>query len=422
MNILIRQARVVAPHNTNNRKVVDILIEGGAITSIKKNITAKAGVRVIEGRDLCVSAGWVDMQAISCDPGFEHRETLDTLVKCAAAGGFTAVCIHNHNQPALHNKTQIEYIINKTGNRIVDVYPLGTITVGGKGEDLAEMYDMQQSGAVGFSDYKHPIKDAGMMLRALQYSDNIGALIVAHANDQYLSRGGQVNEGETATTLGLKGIPAIAEELMLQRNITLLEYGGGRLHVPTISTRGSIELVKKAKSAGLAVTCGVAAANLLLDDSSLGDFDTNFKLDPPLRSKKDVLALRNALNNGTIDVVVSDHAPYDTESKELEFDLADFGMISLQTAFSCAFQAVQKDGLDNLITALTSRPREILSLPAVSIAEGETANLTIFSTSEKTKLTDKTNESLSRNSPFYDKVLDGKVIGIVNGAKSFFNV
>ncbi len=421
MNILIRQAKVVSPQNPNNRKVVDILIEGGMITSIKKSIAAKAGVKVIEGRDLMVSPGWVDMQSISCDPGFEHRETLDTLVKCAASGGFTAVCIHNHNQPALHNKTQIEYIVNKTGNRVVDVLPLGTITVGGKGEDLAEMYDMQQSGAVGFSDYKHPINDAGMMLRALQYSDNIGALLVAHANDQYLSRGGQVNEGETAVALGLKGIPALAEELMIQRNISLLEYGGGRLHVPTISTRGSIDLVKKAKAAGLAITCGVAAANLLLDDTELENFDTNYKLDPPLRSKKDVTALRAALNNGVIDVVVSDHAPHDPESKELEFDLADFGMISLQTTFSCAYQAVQKAGLETLITALTSRPREILQLPAVTIEEGQTANITIFSTTEKTKLTDKTNESLSRNSPFYNKTLEGKVIGVINGAKSYFN-
>jgi dihydroorotase len=274
------------------------------------------------------------MQAASGDPGFENKETLSSLIKCAASGGFTGVCIHNNNNPALHSKSQIEYIVNNTQNKIVNVYTFGTVTVDAKGKDIAEMYDMTQSGALAFSDYKHPIKDAGTVLRALQYSENVNSFIIAHCHDESISGGGQMNEGETSTALGLKGMPALAEELMVERNISILNATGGKLHIPTISTKGSVDLIKKAKTNGLQISCGVAAVNLLLDDTVLKEFDTNYKLDPPLRTKKDVQALRNALESGVIDVIVSDHLAQDTESKELEFDLADVGIINLQTAFN----------------------------------------------------------------------------------------
>lgn len=421
MNILIRQATIISPGNPNHNKTTDILIEGGIIAEIKKNISTKLNVKVVEGEDLYVSAGWVDMQAVSCDPGFEHKENLDTMIRSAAAGGFTAVCVHNYNNPPLHNKSQIEYLLNKTQNKIVEVLPFGTITHEGKGKDMAEMYDMKLSGAVGFSDHKKAIKDAGMIVRALQYSANIDSFIVAHCNDESISHGGQMNEGETSTMLGLKGIPALAEELMLQRNLSILEYTGGKMHVPTISSRGSVEMIKKAKSAGLNVTCGVAAVNLYLDDSVLKDFDTNFKLDPPLRTRKDVQALRNAVENGTIDVIVSDHLPQDVESKELEFDLADFGMINLQTAFNCALEGMKEKNIETVIKCLTDNPRRILDLEPVTVTEGKSANLTIFSVKGSTTLNDDENLSRSRNSPFMGQALSGKVIGIVRGSKSFFN-
>jgi dihydroorotase len=376
---------------------------------------------VIEAAGLCVSSGWLDMQVVSCDPGFEHKEDLDSMIRCAAAGGFTAVCVHSYNQPALHNKAQIEYLINKTKNKVVDVLPLGTITVDGNGKELAEMYDMKTSGAIAFSDYKHPIKDAGMVMRALQYSSNIDSLIVTHCADESMAGGWQMNEGETSTILGLKGIPALAEELMVQRNIAILEYNGGRLHIPTISCKGSIELIKKAKSAGLNISCGVSAAHLYMDDSVLKDFDTNYKLNPPLRAKKDVQALRNAVENGVIDVIVSDHLPQDIESKELEFDHADFGMINLQTAFSCALEGLKEKNIHALVNALTVNPRRILGLEQTDIAEGKEANLTLFSLSEETMLTEKNNHSRSNNSPFFNKALNGRVVGVINGSKSFFN-
>jgi dihydroorotase len=421
MNILIKQATVISPSSTFHNKTVDILIESGVISDIKKSIQAKGNIKVIECAGLHVSLGWMDMQTVSCDPGFEYKENLDTLIKCAAAGGFTTVCVHNYNQPALQSKSQIEYIINKTENKVVDVLPFGTITVEGKGKDMAEMYDMKLSGAKAFSDYKHPIKDAGMVMRALQYASNINSLIITHCNDESISHGGQMNEGETATTLGLKGMPALAEELMIQRNLAILEYTGGRLHIPTISTKGSVELIKKAKANDLNVTCGVAAINLFMDDSALKEFDTNYKLDPPLRTKKDVQILRNAVESGIIDVIVSDHLPQDIESKELEFDLADFGIINLQTAFSCALEGLKEKNLESLLNAFTENPRRILGIEPSIINEGQVANLTLFSLESDTVLNEKNNYSKSRNSPFMGKALKGKVIGVVNGTKSFFN-
>lgn len=421
MNILIKQARILATNSPFYDKTVDILIEGGVIVEIKKNITPKGTVKTIEGSDLQVSNGWVDMQAVSCDPGFEHKETLESVIKGAAAGGFTSVCIHSYNNPALHNKSQIEYVINKTENKLVNILPFGTITVDGKGKDLAEMHDMKKSGAIGFSDYKHAIKDAGMIMRALQYSDNINSFIVTHCDDESISNGGQINEGEVSTTLGLKGIPVLAEELNLQRNLAILEYIGGKLHIPTVSTKGSVEMIKKAKAAGLNVSCGVAAVNLYLDDTTLTEFDTNYKVNPPLRSKKDVQALRNGVTSGVIDVIVSDHFPQDVESKDLEFDLADFGMINLQTAFSCAMEALKDKSIDSIVRSMSDNAYKILEIKTPIIAEGNDANLTVFSLTENTTLTEKTNFSKSKNSPFFGKSLAGRVVGIVNGSKSFFN-
>jgi dihydroorotase len=280
---------------------------------------------------------------------------------------------------------------------------------------------MKSSGAVAFSDYKQPLKDAGTVMRALQYANNIGSFIITHCEDQSLAGGWQMNEGETATTLGLKGLPALAEELMLQRNLSILEYNGGKLHIPTVSSKGSVEIIKKAKSAGLSVTCGVAAANLLLDDGVLKDFDTNYKLNPPLRSKKDVQALRNGIENGVIDVIVSDHLPQDVESKELEFDHADFGMINLQTAFSCALEGLKEKNVYTLVKAFTTNPRHILGLAQPQLEEGSEANLTLFTLSSEATLTEKTNYSKSANSPFMGKALKGRVVGVINGSKSFFN-
>lgn len=420
MTILIKQATVIDPLSDFSGKKVDILVEGGKIIEIKKSIASKANYKVIEGDELMVSNGWVDLQATFCDPILEHKETIETGSKAAAAGGFTAVCVHGYNQCSINNKSTVEYILNKA-DKTVNLLPIGSITVKTEGKELAEMYDMKLAGARAFSDFKHPITHSGLFIRAVQYAHSINSFIIAHCNDLDISRGGQMNEGPTSTSLGLKGMPAIAEEIMLERNISLLEYAGGKLHVPTISTATSVDLIKKAKAKGLNITAGVAAINLMCDDSALSDFDSNYKVDPPLRTKKDVEALRKGIENGTIDAIVSDHNPQDVESKELEFDLADFGIINLQTAFNCIAEAFKNKEIDKAIEALTNSPRKVLGLPISVIKEDVDANLTIFSTKQTSTLTEKNNYSKSKNSPFLNKTLQGKVIGIINGTKASFN-
>ncbi len=417
MNILIKQATIVNPQSASHGKTVDILIERGTITQIKKNIANEKGYKVIEDEDLYVSAGWLDMQANFCDPGYEHKETLESGMKAAARGGFTGICVMSGTNPPIHNKAQVEYLVNRAKESPVDVYPVGTISYNQEGKDLSEMYDMKLAGAVAFSDYKKPVKDAGLILRALQYSQNIGSFIITHADDKTISQGGHMNEGVASTRLGLKGMPALAEELMIQRNLQVLEYAGGKLHIPTVSTRGSIDLIRKAKANGLRVTCGVAAHQLLLDDTQLEGFDTNYKVNPPLRSKDDVNALKRALENGVIDVVVSDHAPQDIESKDLEFDLADHGIAGLQTAFNCLVTAMPKISADKVAECLADNPRHILGMKPVVISENEEANLTLFSLSGKSILTEKDVLSKSKNTPFIGQSLNGRIIGIINHNK-----
>ncbi len=414
MTILIKQATIVDSKSLFHNKTVDILIEKGVITQIKNKIAPTKNSKLIEVKDLFVSAGWIDMQVNFCDPGYEHKETLQTGLSAASKGGFTGVCVMSGTNPPLHNKAQIEYIKSRSLNNIVDVFPIGTVSHEQEGKDLSEMYDMKLAGAFAFSDYKKPIKDAGLVLRALQYASSIDSFIITHCDDKTISHDGQMNEGVTSTKLGLKGIPALAEELMLQRNLQILEYTGGRMHIPTISTKGSVELIKKAKANGLHVTAGVAAYNLFLDDTSLEGFDSNFKVNPPLRSKEDVNALRKALENGIIDVVVSDHAPQDIESKDLEFDLADNGMITTQTAFNCIVSSQSKITSQKIAEVFAENPRTILGIKQQEVAENKLANLTLFTLSGKTVISEKDNASKSKNSPFFGKSMEGKVIASIN--------
>lgn len=419
MNILIRQARVADSQSPYHGKTVDMLVERGIITEIKSAIKADKGLKVIEADGLCVSQGWIDMQADFCDPGFEHKEDLESGIEAARRGGYTGVCLMSGTNPPLHNKAQIEYLLRHSMKYVVDVYPVGTVSHQKEGKDIAEMYDMKLAGAVAFSDYKKPLKDAGLVMRALQYSKGIGSFIITHCDDKSISGDGQMNEGVTSTRLGLKGMPALAEELMVQRNLQILEYTGGKIHFPTVSAKGSLDHIRKAKSAGLQVTAGVAAHYLLLDDSVLESFDTNYKVNPPLRSKDDVNALRKALENGLIDVVVSDHAPQDVESKELEFDLADHGMLGLQTAFACMVTAMPRITAEKVAECLAENPRRILELASATIKENQQANLTLFSLSEKTTLSENDIASRSKNTPFIGKTLNGRVIGVLNNGKVF---
>ncbi len=415
MNLLIKQATIIDSESIYNGKVLDILIEKGKITQLKKSITPEKGVKTIEAENLHVSAGWLDMQVNFCDPGYEHKETMDNGLRTAAKGGFTGVCLMSGTNPPLTNKAQISYVVNKGCDTLVEVYPIGTLSYNQEGKDLSEMYDMQQAGAFAYSDYKKTIKDAGLILRALQYSSNINSFIITHCDDKTISHDGQMNEGVTSTKLGLKGIPALAEEIMLQRNIQILEYTGGKMHIPTISTKGSVELIKKAKAKKLNITCGVAAYNLVLDETELSGFNSNLKVNPPLRTKEDLEALKKGLADGIIDVIVSDHNPQDIESKDLEFDLADNGMIGLESCFGVLNTALnQKVELDKIIKTLTINPRSILNLASVSIKEGVEANLTLFNPNKKEVFVESKITSLNKNSGFIGKELKGVVIAVIN--------
>lgn len=415
MNLLIKQAIIVDSASIYNGKKVDVLIEKGVITQIKKAINPEKGIKIIEGENLHVSSGWLDMQVNFCDPGYEHKETLDNGLKTAAKSGFTGVCIMSGTNPPLSNKSQINYVVTKAKGSLVDVFPIGTLSYNQEGKDLSEMFDMQQAGATAFSDYKKSVKDAGLILRALQYASNINSFIITHCDDKTISHDGQMNEGVASTKLGLKGIPALAEEIMLQRNIQILEYTGGKMHIPTISTKGSVELIKKAKAKKLNISCGVAAYNLVLDETELSGFNSNLKVNPPLRTKEDIEALKKGIADGIIDVIVSDHFPQDIESKDLEFDLADNGMIGLESCFGALNTALnQKVALDKIIETLTTNPRRILNIEASSIKEGVEANLTLFNPTTKEVFSESKIMSLNKNSGFIGKELLGTVVAVIN--------
>jgi dihydroorotase len=421
MNILIKSATVIDPSSPHHGKVVDLLVENGVISSIRAKINADKNIKVIDLPNMHISAGWMDMQVSFCDPGFEHKEDLESGIRAAAAGGFTAVATVSGTNPPIHSKAEVQYIINKTNNAIVNVHPLGALSHNREGKDISEMYDMKQAGAVAFSDDKRPVSDAGLLMRALLYSKNFNGLIITHCDERSISLDGKMNEGEVSTTLGLKGIPALAEELMISRNISLAEYTGAPIHIANISTQGSVELIRQAKARGTRVTASVNAYNLALDDSALVGFDSNFKLDPPLRGRTDIDALKKGITDGTIDVITSDHRPQDIESKDVEFDHASHGMIGLETMFALLNTNRGKTRLDHIIRALTSGPRQVLQLEPVTIAEGELANITLFDPDAEWTFEKKNIRSRSFNSPFIGSRFKGKALGIVNGKQVQIN-
>ena len=414
MNILIKSARIVEPGSSYNGKVMDILIENGIITSIASKISPKKSIKTIEADNLHVSTGWLDMQVSFCDPGYEHKEDLSSGVKAAVAGGFTGVAVVSSTNPPIHSKAEVEYIKNKTAGSIVDVYPVGALSYKQEGKDISEMYDMHLAGAVAFSDDKKAIHDAGLLMRALLYAQNFGGVIMTHCDEKAISLEGKMNEGVTSTMLGLKGIPALAEEMMVNRNIFLAEYTKAPVHISNISTQKSVALIKQAKANGLKITASVNAYSIALDETALTGFDSNYKLNPPLRTKADIEALRNGIADGTIDAITSDHRPQDIESKDVEFDYASNGMIGLESAFGLINSNREKIKLETIIKALTVNPRNILKLAQPKIAEGQEANLTLFNPDAEWVFEKKAIQSKSANTPFIGATFKGKVLGVVN--------
>lgn len=416
MNLLITSAIVIDPNSSFHQKTVDILIENGVITAIAPTIPAD-GYDVFDATGKYVSPGFFDLNCNIGELGLETKENLQTGTKAAAAGGFTGLALMPNSNPPVHSKAEVEYLVNKAQGNLVNIYPLGAISQKREGKDLAEMYDMYQSGAKAFTDGNRPVQDAGLMERALLYAQGFNALILSYPEDIAIAGKAKVHEGETSTLLGMKGIPALAEELMIARDLYLAEYTDSAIHFSTVSARRSVELIREAKKKGLKVTCDVAVHHLLLTDKALLGFDSQYKVKPPLRTQTDVDALIKGLNDGTIDAIVSQHTPHEVEFKDVEFEIAEYGMIALQTALPLLLQA----GLspEVIVEKMAVNPRYILGVPAAVIAEGQQANLTVLDTTAEWTFTKQNNQSKSYNSPFIGQNLKGGAVLTINNNQLF---
>lgn len=414
MKHLLKSATVIQKSSPFHKKTVDILIENGTIQDIKSNIEDSEAI-TIQSDSLHVSSGWIDLNANFCEPGQEHKEDLESGSKAAAAGGFTKVCLIPNTKPVLDNRSQVEFIKKFCQNKVVELLPIGSLSQSAKGEELSEMYDMWTSGAVGFSDGYNVIHNPNLFHRALRYTQSFGARVFHFAFDNRLSETGVMNEGEKSTNLGLQGIPEICEDIMVARDIELLKHAGGQLHFSTISSKNAIEKIKSAKKEGFAVSCDIPSYLLYFEENDLEDYDSHLKVLPPLRSKENRTYYINAINEGTIDAISSNHQPQAIEDKAKEFDHAAFGMINIQTSFSSILtQNHTTIELDKIIETLTSGPEEILGIKPSKIEVGTVANLTIFDPTIDYILGEKDLKSKSKNSPFIGQSLKGKILGIIN--------
>lgn len=417
MKILLKDARIFDPGSAFHKKKKNILIRDGVIRKIGGKST-QADL-VIEGSSLAVTPGWFDMRANFSDPGFEHKEDLISGCEVAQAGGFTGVAILPNTDPPVHSKNEVSYIKQGNSRRLVQLYPIAAITRNLAGEELTEMLDLHHAGAIAFSDGDNPVWHTDILLKSLQYLQKINGLVINKPEDPRLNLFGSMHEGLTSTSLGLKGMPSLSEELTISRDLELLEYAGGRIHFSAISTEKSVDLVRKAKRRKLNVTCDVALTNLLFDETSVSDFDSNFKLNPPLRTKNDIKALIKGLEDGTIDAITSAHSPQDSESKNLEFGLAEFGAIMMQTMLPGMLMISDKVPFETLIEKVTTGPRNVLGLAHPVIEEKAPAELSVFDLNDSWTLDESTNLSKSKNSPLWKRNLKGRVVATLNNKKVY---
>lgn len=420
MKILIQSAKIISKGSTHHLKKRNVLISSGRISEIgDKNYQAD---KVIDADGMLLSIGWMDLGTYAGDPGLEFKEDLISVGKSAAAGGFTEIVLLPNTHPTVQTKNEISYITQPNATRLVQLHVMAAVTKNCKGEELTEMIDLHEAGAVAFSDGLKSVWHTDIFLKSLQYLQKFDGLLIDHPEDNWLNLFGQMNEGINSTSLGLKGMPRIAEEVATRKNLELLEYANGRLHFSRISTAKTVDIIRSAKKKGLNVTCDITGYQALLDDSLLNDFDTNYKLNPPLREKSDNEALIKGLKDGTIDILTTGHLPQDDESKLLEFDQADFGLINLQTFASQITSLSKSVDIDVLLEKITSAPRKILNMEIPVIAEDEKANLTLFDPNAEWTFTDKENLSKSKNSPWLGKELKGKAVAVFNNNKHWLDV
>jgi dihydroorotase len=419
MKILIQSAEIVDPNSPFHLKEKNVLINNGKIAEIgDKNYSAD---KVIRAEGMKLSIGWFDLGTFIGDPGLEHKEDIESAVKAATAGGFTEIAVLPNTVPSVQTKNEISYLTQGNDGRLLQIHALASVTRNNKGEELTEMIDLHNAGAVGYTDGLKSLWHTDIFLKSLQYLQKFNGVLIDHPEDNWLSMFGQMHEGVNSTRLGLKGIPRIAEEIAVNKNLELLNYAGGRLHMSRISTAKSLDLIRSAKKK-LNLSCDVASYQALLDDTLLADFDTNFKVNPPLREKSDNEALLRALKDGTIDVICSGHLPHDDESKDLEFDLADFGMINLQTFGANLVSLSKTIDWDVLIEKITHGPRQVLQREIPQIQEEERANLTLFDPNRSWNLDEKNNYSRSKNSPWFGKEVRGKAVAVFNNGRYWLDL
>lgn len=415
--VILKQAKIIDASSPFHNQVKDIKIENGTITQIEKDIPTTSGFEVVNIPNLHVSKGWMDSSVSFGEPGYEDRETIENGLKVAAKSGFTAVALQPNSNPTIDNQAQVRFVLDRARNQATTLYPIGALTKGSEGTDLAELFDMKNAGAIAFGDYKKALQNANLQKIALQYVQDFDGMLIAFCQDSNLKGVGIANEGVVSTKLGMKGIPALAEELQVARNLFLLEYTGGKLHIPTISTQGSIKLIKEAKAKGLKVTCSVAVHNLVLNDEMLMGFDTRYKVLPPLREEATRKALVEAVLDGTIDCITSDHNPLDIEHKKLEFDLAKDGTIGLESAFGALLSILP---LEVVVEKLNAN-KLVFNIENPSLKTGNKADISLFTTEENWTFGKENIVSKSKNSAFLGQKMKGKVIGIYNNGQLIMN-
>jgi dihydroorotase len=410
MKIIIREAKIIDSKSPFHNKTADILIKDGLIEQIGTSIPNTENADEIKLDNLHISQGWFDSSVSFGEPGYEDRETISNGLNVAAKSGFTAIALQPNSYPIIDNQSQVNFVKNKANGFATELFPIGALTKASEGKDMAELFDMKKTGAIAFGDYNKSLDNANLLKIALQYVQDFDGLVIAYSQDQNIKGNGVANEGIVSTKLGLKGIPDLAEELQIVRNLFLLEYTGGKLHIPTISTAKSVQLIKEAKAKGLNVTTSVAVHHLVLTDEKLEGFDTRFKVTPPLRTETDRQALLKGIIDGTIDMITSDHNPIDVEFKKMEFDMAKNGTIGLESAFGTLTTVLP---LETVIEKLTLG-KSVFGIENNTITEGSKANITLFNPEGKTTFTKENILSKSKNSAFLGTQLQGSVYGIVN--------
>lgn len=415
--VILKQAKIIDPSSPFHNQVMDIKIENGTITQIEKEIATTSGFEVVNIPNLHVSKGWMDSSVSFGEPGYEDRETIENGLKVAAKSGFTAVALQPNSNPTIDNQAQVRFVLDRAKNQATTLYPIGALTKGSEGIDLAELFNMKNAGAIAFGDYKKALQNANLQKITLQYVQDFDGIVIAFCQDSTLKGIGIANEGAVSTKLGMKGIPALAEELQVARNLFLLEYTGGKLHIPTISTQGSIKLIKEAKTKGLQVTCSVAVHNLVLNDEMLMGFDTRYKVLPPLREEATRKALVEAVLDETIDCITSDHNPLDIEHKKLEFDLAKDGTIGLESALGALLTVLP---LEVVVEKLNAN-KLVFNIENPSIAINNKADISLFTTEDNWTFGKENILSKSKNSAFLGQKMKGKAIGIYNNGQLVIN-